>query len=160
MNFPITSSFEDYQDEQKTAFEFGLLVFIYVTVLAVLLMVIALTVKLLGFCDEGAAAEGGTEAAERGRLLEKEAGRIMYGVFDEDEEEEPATYSRSSSGEDLYDGKVCVICYDKRRSWLFVPCGHCATCSSCTKRIIEGKAKTCPFCRGFIHTVSRYLNRH
>ncbi|VFQ75317.1 unnamed protein product [Cuscuta campestris] len=162
MNFPIPFPDEDsHQAKQGTPFEFGLLVFIYATVLGVMLMVIALMVKLMGFCDGAAAAE----EEESSRLLSKEAAWMTYGVFDDEEEEDEesgaaaAPPSRGSSSEDLFDGKLCAICYDKRRRWLFFPCGHCATCSSCTKRIMEGKAKTCPFCRGFIHNVSRFLNR-
>nr|GMC57669.1 E3 ubiquitin-protein ligase SPL1-like [Ipomoea batatas] len=156
MNFPITSS-EDY-DDRRITFEFAVMVFVYTSVLAVFLMVIALLLKLMGFCDGGAVAEGGI-ATESSGLVSKEAARKMYGVFEE-EDEELGTCGRSSSNEDLFEGKVCAICYDKRRSWFFVPCGHCATCSSCTKRIIEGEAKTCPFCRCFIERVSRLLVKH
>lgn len=40
----------------------------------------------------------------------------------------------SSQEEDLYDKKVCVICYDEQRNCFFVPCGHCATCYVCAQR--------------------------
>ncbi|KAK4749422.1 hypothetical protein SAY87_026871 [Trapa incisa] len=40
----------------------------------------------------------------------------------------------SSSSEELYDGKICVICYDEERNCFFVPCGHCATCYCCAQR--------------------------
>ncbi|XP_019155014.1 PREDICTED: probable E3 ubiquitin-protein ligase LUL1 isoform X2 [Ipomoea nil] len=135
------------------------MVFVYTSVLAVFVMVIALLLKLMGFCDGGGAVAEGGIATESSGLLSKEAATTMYGVFDE-EDEELGTCGRSSSYDDLFEGKVCAICYDKRRSWFFVPCGHCATCSSCTKRIIEGEAKTCPFCRCFIERVSRLLVKH
>lgn len=40
------------------------------------------------------------------------------------------------SCDDLYDGKLCVICYDEQRDSFFIPCGHCATCNICAKRYV------------------------
>nr|GMC62742.1 E3 ubiquitin-protein ligase SPL1-like [Ipomoea batatas] len=101
MNFPITSS-EDY-DDRRITFEFAVMVFVYTSVLAVFLMVIALLLKLMGFCDGGAVAEGGI-ATESSGLVSKEAATKMYGVFEE-EDEELGTCGRSSSNEDLFEGK-------------------------------------------------------
>nr|GMC67940.1 RNA-binding protein MEX3B-like isoform X3 [Ipomoea batatas] len=77
VNFPITSS-EDY-DDRWTTFEFAVMVFVYTSVLvffvwcsSVFLMVIALFLKLMGFCHGGAVAEGGI-ATESSGLLPKEA---------------------------------------------------------------------------------------
>ena len=36
--------------------------------------------------------------------------------------------------EELYDAKICVICYDQSRNCFLVPCGHCATCHNCALR--------------------------
>jgi Zinc finger, C3HC4 type (RING finger) len=38
------------------------------------------------------------------------------------------------SREDLYDGKICVICYEGPRDCFFIPCGHSVTCFSCGQR--------------------------
>ncbi|XP_062074243.1 E3 ubiquitin-protein ligase APD2-like [Humulus lupulus] len=57
--------------------------------------------------------------------------------------------------EELYDGKVCVICYDQSRNCFFVPCGHSATCYICAQRIFNGETKTCPVCRRFIRKVRK-----
>ena len=29
---------------------------------------------------------------------------------------------------------MCIICFDQRRNCFFDPCGHCATCYSCSKK--------------------------
>jgi hypothetical protein len=55
--------------------------------------------------------------------------RLTYGTNEEDDEG-----SSCSSSEDLYDAKLCVICYDDQRNCFFVPCGHCATCYDCAQR--------------------------
>lgn len=51
-------------------------------------------------------------------------------------EEEPES-SVCCSSEDMYDGKICVICYDVKRNCFFTPCGHFVTCYSCAQRYIK-----------------------
>ncbi|RYR06181.1 hypothetical protein Ahy_B06g085965 [Arachis hypogaea] len=68
-----------------------------------------------------------------------------------DEEEESSEDGSSCSSEELYDEKLCVICYDEQRNCFFVPCGHSATCFPCAKRIVDGESKVCPVCRRLIH---------
>ncbi|XP_039050049.1 E3 ubiquitin-protein ligase APD2-like [Hibiscus syriacus] len=53
----------------------------------------------------------------------------------------------SSSSRDLKDAKLCIICYEVQRNCFFVPCGHCATCYECAKRVMEEDNKMCPICR-------------
>ncbi|MED6217297.1 hypothetical protein PIB30_016283 [Stylosanthes scabra] len=71
------------------------------------------------------------------------------------EEEEESEDGSSCSSEELYDEKLCVICYDEQRNCFFVPCGHSATCFDCAKRIVDGESKVCPVCRRLIHKVRR-----
>ena len=40
----------------------------------------------------------------------------------------------------------CQICFDKQRTMRFSPCGHMATCSECTQKIMDSNG-TCPLCR-------------
>nr|GMC64105.1 E3 ubiquitin-protein ligase SPL1-like [Ipomoea batatas] len=95
--------------------------------------VTALVLKLLGFCAGFVGAAVPETPSETSGLLPKDVGPvIIYGAFEE-EDEESGKCSRSSSSEDLYEGHVCVICYDKKRSCFFDPCGHCATCYACAK---------------------------
>ena len=85
--------------------------------------------------------EGGTETNP---LLPAKTMPITYGTCGDDLESGNFSCSSSSnsggsnntstSSEDLYDGKVCVICYDEQRNCFFVPCGHCATCYACAQR--------------------------
>ena len=65
-------------------------------------------------------------------LPEKPLG-LTYGTTAE-EDDDDGTGSSSSSSEDLYDAKLCVICYDDQRNCFFVPCGHRATCYDCAQR--------------------------
>merc|ERR1712232_1377162 len=38
----------------------------------------------------------------------------------------------------------CMICYDRRRSVLLLPCRHCSVCSSCLRSLRDER---CPLCR-------------
>ncbi|XP_031117482.1 E3 ubiquitin-protein ligase APD1-like isoform X1 [Ipomoea triloba] len=150
----------DEDDERMAGFEFLVRVFVYISVLVIFVMVLALIVKLIACFDDDAAvmpAGDGENSTETSLLLPKEAApAVIYGACEEEEEdEESGNCSRSSSSEDFYDGKICVICYDRKRCCFFVPCGHCATCYQCAKRISEGEAKICPFCRTSIQRIRR-----
>lgn len=88
--------------------------------------------KYLGTCDsEGNMAD--TEArqvSETEPILPEKPVPFTYGTNEKDEDDG----SSSTSSEDLYDAKLCVICYDEQRNCFFVPCGHCATCYECAQR--------------------------
>lgn len=102
---------------------------------AILLMIIALIMKLVwNWNEEDRNVE--VRVSETSGLLshkEEEASFISYGTHEEDLESSGGR-SCSSTSEDLYDGKICVICYDDQRSCFFTPCGHCITCYTCAKR--------------------------
>ncbi|XP_019194929.1 PREDICTED: RNA-binding protein MEX3B-like isoform X3 [Ipomoea nil] len=127
----------------------------------IFVMVVALIVKLIGcFEDDDAAVpagDGEINSTETSLLLPKEAApAVIYGACEEEDDDvESGNCSRSSSSEDFYDGKICVICYDRKRCCFFIPCGHCATCYQCAKRISEGEGKICPFCRTSIQRIRR-----
>ncbi|MCO5587444.1 hypothetical protein L7F22_041393 [Adiantum nelumboides] len=46
--------------------------------------------------------------------------------------------------------KLCVICFDKPRSTLIMPCFHFQFCFACLMRHKEINGNTCPTCRGTI----------
>lgn len=52
---------------------------------------------------------------------------------------EPKTETES---EQIDENEECCICMDKRRSIVFLPCGHVCACSTCSKDLID-----CPLCR-------------
>lgn len=81
-----------------------------------------------------ATATATATGTERNRLLAKETVQFTYGTCEEDEEEDVELGKCKSSMEDLYDGKICVICYDEQRNCFFVPCGHSITCYHCAQR--------------------------
>jgi len=61
----------------------------------------------------------------------------VLGVFGFEEEE---------NGEEV----DCMICYDRPRSILLLPCRHCSVCSSCLRSLRDER---CPLCRS---TIERY----
>lgn len=98
-------------------------------------IVIFLILKYLGACDGDRTREEETQArqvTEADPLIPEKPFRLPYGTGDEDDLESGS----SSSSEDLYDGKICVICYEEPRNCFFVPCGHCATCYTCAQRYV------------------------
>ncbi|XP_028806905.1 uncharacterized protein LOC114761656 isoform X2 [Neltuma alba] len=82
---------------------------------------------------------------------------MTYGT-NEDEDDDNESRASSTSSEELYDEKLCVICYDELRNCFFIPCGHCATCYDCAQRIMEGDSKVCPICRRLIHKPRRLFH--
>ncbi|XWS29745.1 hypothetical protein CRYUN_Cryun24cG0056900 [Craigia yunnanensis] len=126
----------------------------YVAVLAVMVLIILMILKYVtDFNDESSGAQEDVRAAidsETNPLCSEKVIPLTYGTYEEDVET-----GSCSSGEDLYDGRICVICYDERRNCFFVPCGHCATCYDCAQRIYDGENKVCPVCRRVIGKVRK-----
>lgn len=50
------------------------------------------------------------------------------------------------------DNDFCKVCYEHKRSTLFLPCGHYDTCSECADKLAGGP---CPFCNELIHGTQR-----
>jgi len=44
--------------------------------------------------------------------------------------------------EQIQDQKACVLCLDKEKNILFVPCGHLCVCEACSAAVGQ-----CPLCR-------------
>ncbi|CAK7347475.1 unnamed protein product [Dovyalis caffra] len=124
----------------------------YIAIFGVIIIIVFLILKYLGACDTESSNLGETavtqvsETSETEPILPEKPVRLNYGTNEEDD-----GGSSSSSSEDLYDAKLCVICYDDQRNCFFVPCGHCATCYDCAQRIMEEENKMCPICRRLIH---------
>lgn len=81
-----------------------------------------------------------------------------YGTNEEEDDDDNESRASSTSSEELYDEKLCVICYDELRNCFFIPCGHCATCYDCAQRIMDGDSKVCPICRRLIHKPRRLFH--
>ncbi|KAL8476991.1 hypothetical protein ACS0TY_029333 [Phlomoides rotata] len=126
--------------------------FLFYGIIAIFLMVVVLMIKLLCDTEGGGGERGRGRARESSRLLssKEEDLFISYGTSIDDDEES-RNGNCSSSSDDLYDGKICVICYDDQRTCFFIPCGHCITCFTCAKRIISEENKSCPICRTCIN---------
>ncbi|KAL3505089.1 hypothetical protein ACH5RR_034930 [Cinchona calisaya] len=127
----------------------------YVSILGVLVIIIFLMLKFLGACNEEideTEQPATSVATETEPLLPEKVIGLPYGTDEDDQES-----GTGSSSEDLYDGKICVICYDMPRNCFFVPCGHCATCQDCANRIMEGENRVCPICRRLVHKVRKLI---
>ncbi|PRQ27791.1 putative transcription factor C2H2 family [Rosa chinensis] len=129
----------------------------YIGILGFIVVMIFLILKYLGACD----AESSTvvedtrqEINETYPIVPRKTVPQTYGTNEEDDD----SGASSSSSEELYDEKLCVICYDEQRNCFFVPCGHCATCYDCAQRIMDGESKVCPICRRLINKVRRLFN--
>ncbi|XP_078180305.1 E3 ubiquitin-protein ligase APD2-like [Carex rostrata] len=85
-------------------------------------------------------------------ILARKEIACIYGTTEDTPE---SSSSICCSGEDLYDGKICVICYEGKRDCFFIPCGHSVTCFSCGQRIMGDDNKVCPICRRLIHKLRR-----
>lgn len=70
-------------------------------------------------------------------LIRVETNQVSYGTNAEDDEDDSG--ASSSCSEELYDEKLCAICYDEQRNSFFVPCGHCATCYDCAQRYLTAE---------------------
>ncbi|KAJ1375551.1 Zinc finger, RING-type [Sesbania bispinosa] len=141
----------------------------YVLLLGFIMIVVYLILKFLGISDGDDQIQNTNVRVDTYRssnviatqtetepLMQVESNSLSYGTIKEDDDGESEAYS--SSSEELYDEKLCVICYDEQRNSFFVPCGHCATCYDCAQRISEGESKVCPICRRLVHKVRRLFH--
>ncbi|KAF7137807.1 hypothetical protein RHSIM_Rhsim07G0222600 [Rhododendron simsii] len=154
--FPNTQFVAGELGEWYIELSFVARVVTYIAILGFVIIVIFLILKYLGACEGDHTREEETQerqVTEADPLIPEKPFRLPYGTGDEDDLESGS----SSSSEDLYDGKICVICYEEPRNCFFVPCGHCATCYTCAQRIMDGETKVCPICRRLIHKVRKLL---
>ena len=122
------------------------------------IIIVLLVLKYLEACDSGTtvvdtAAREISWRTETDPILPEMPVRLTYGTTAE-EGDDAETLSSSSSSEDLYDAKLCVICYDDQRNCFFVPCGHCTTCYDCAQRYKVEKTPSslqCNFLKTFIN---------
>ncbi|XP_026433515.1 uncharacterized protein LOC113330937 isoform X1 [Papaver somniferum] len=133
----------------------------YIAILGLLVIFLSLILKYILAWETSRDIEPIPElrsANETDPLIPPTAGKpgsFIYGTGDEDDLESQT----SNSSDDLYDGKICVICYDKQRNCFFIPCGHCAACYPCAQRIVsEGESRFCPVCRRLIHRIRKLYN--
>ncbi|KAL3617352.1 hypothetical protein CASFOL_038765 [Castilleja foliolosa] len=109
----------------------------YAALFAIFLMIIALIVKLMWHCDgdEGESAR----PSESTRLLSSKGQDVVVTIYGTNENGSES--DKSSSSDDWYDGKICVICYDEPRNCFFIPCGHCVACINCAHRLKTRNAR-------------------
>ncbi|KAG8384312.1 hypothetical protein BUALT_Bualt04G0105200 [Buddleja alternifolia] len=154
----ITFKNDDYEMETQLSLDYALRLVLYAAIIAIFLMIITLIVKLMWNIEDDGDSGDGERATENSSLLSSSKEEVVfstYGTSEEDLEACKGSSTSSSSEDDLYDGQICVICYDDQRNCFFIPCGHCVTCYTCAKRIISEEMKTCPICRTPINKVRK-----
>jgi hypothetical protein len=52
----------------------------------------------------------------------------------------------------------CVVCMDKKKTDMFLPCGHRCVCAACAQTVSGGAAAACPICRKPITGTMRVYN--
>ncbi|KAL8154019.1 hypothetical protein V2J09_011779 [Rumex salicifolius] len=139
----------------------------YLIILGIVFFIIVIILNYLGVCNEEHDIEEfhtathdifvptRFEQRDREHLIPKKPAKLTYETVEEDD---PEAGSSSGSSDELYEGKICVICYDEPRNCFFVPCGHCATCYDCAERVMEEDSRACPICRRLIHKLRKLYN--
>lgn len=59
------------------------------------------------------------------------------------------------NGVKMRDDEMCITCESRKRSCVFVPCGHTVMCNACSQQYMSGNKKDCPICRQDISFVQR-----
>lgn len=48
------------------------------------------------------------------------------------------------------DKRLCIVCQDRPKCVLVMPCRHLCMCSQCALRLMDQRKVTCPICRGAV----------
>ncbi|XP_030455782.1 E3 ubiquitin-protein ligase APD2-like [Syzygium oleosum] len=147
-------STDDKLAELCFAFTFLARLVAYIAVLALLVFIVFAILRYLDNSEDESPAEREPVVTETTPIQLFKPPQSTYGTCEEDIE---TGSCGSSSSEELYDGKICVICYDEERNCYFVPCGHCATCYDCAQRIFDGETRACPVCRRPVRKVRKWF---
>ena len=51
--------------------------------------------------------------------------------------------------QELDERQQCIICFERPRAVVFVPCGHLVSCEACVS-LVQGTDANCPSCRQHI----------
>ena len=77
----------------------------------------------------------------------------------------PGTGTNTAGGRDANeyplgeDDHACVVCMERDKNAILMPCGHGDTCMPCARKIAEQRAK-CPICRSVITEVREFGAEH
>ena len=54
--------------------------------------------------------------------------------------------------------KLCVICQDREKCIMILPCRHLCVCQDCQRPLLQQQPVTCPICRRAVRqTIKAYL---
>ncbi|KAF9622020.1 hypothetical protein IFM89_029240, partial [Coptis chinensis] len=85
----------------------------YITILGLNVLVVLLALEYLGACEGQRTSDGVTKAYP---LKPEKTKKFTHGTNEEDAES-----GKCSSSENLYERKICVICYNAQRNSFLVP---------------------------------------
>lgn len=83
------------------------------------------------------------------KKLENQIEALEKALFEKDEIIENLLNSGAIKGE------KCIVCLDKLRSHIIIPCGHFILCKSCVDIYQDKKIFNCPFCQNNIDTICK-----
>ena len=55
--------------------------------------------------------------------------------------------SQESPRHPIADNLLCVVCMEREKNMLLLPCRHICMCKACTDKIVDGDSAQCPVCR-------------
>eukprot|EP00026_Physarum_polycephalum_P021205 Phypoly_transcript_24300.p1 GENE.Phypoly_transcript_24300~~Phypoly_transcript_24300.p1 ORF type:complete len:171 (+),score=52.84 Phypoly_transcript_24300:70-513(+) len=67
----------------------------------------------------------------------------------------PPVSEASSSALNASGSKVCVVCMERPKEVVFLPCGHVATCQACAAHVIDSGHPNCVMCRAPIQSTTK-----
>ena len=115
------------------------------TVLLIVATKICFSFRITGEYETG--FQAGMTASERAPLLsQKDDDLSSWGSVDSmsHDEEELNDSIATPDGKQLKEGdglkdhrQLCILCSDAFRDCFFLPCGHCAACFTCGKRLVD-----------------------
>ncbi|KAJ0980257.1 hypothetical protein J5N97_008512 [Dioscorea zingiberensis] len=146
-----TPNSEDIHGEEWSSVEitFTVRIVIYFFIFGMIMAVVWIILHQLDECGN-AQRERTQEERESEPILATKEILCKYGTS-----EDPETSLSGSFNDQLYDEKICILCYEESRTCFFTPCGHSISCFSCAQRIMKEENKLCPICRRLIHKLRK-----
>jgi hypothetical protein len=90
-----------------------------------------------------------TTQANAVQMLSESTDVALSPVYQKAQEAEQLIKSIVVEMDTIFDTLKCIICMDKRKEFIFFPCGHFCTCASCGLNMIR-----CPLCRALIQRMN------
>lgn len=83
------------------------------------------------------------------KILESQVEALEKALIERDETIDLLRFSVHKKDE------KCVVCLEKERTHILIPCGHFILCKSCVDIFEQKKISNCPFCQTNIQLINR-----